>query len=91
MDSLKAYWVKPEYEKIRIKTDVGEDLVFFPKTIKGFAPKTMLFSKMEIDKDCFVKVWWYNTYTSKDFKTKAGRDNYVYWIDPNYLVEVPIT
>lgn len=96
MDRLKTYWIKPEFDIVRFvkRTDEsrGDDDggEICPSWFKANYPGVCLFSKMEIDRNCLVKVWFFYLDIADVFKDRTKRDQYAYWVDPTCLVEIPV-
>lgn len=96
MDKLRAYLIKPEYTIVRFVKNINSPLIdgnggdinfsWFRKNYSG----ACLFSKMEMGKNCWVRVWFYHNDLRNEFTKKATRDEYAYWVDPNWLVEIPV-
>lgn len=96
MDRLKTYWIKPEFDTVRFVKDIDESWsdenggVISPSWFKANYPGVCLFSRMEIGRNCWVKVWFFHWDLGDEFKDPKRREQYAYWVDPTWLVEVPV-
>ncbi len=96
MDSLKPYWVKPQFNVVRLIKNIdspwmdGNGGDINPAWVRANYKGACLFSKMEMGRDCWVKVWFYHSDLQSQFKNKTTREEYAYWIDPTWLMEIPL-
>lgn len=96
MDRLKPYWIKPEFSTIRLVKDIeeawsdGNGGEISPSWFRANYKGVCLFSKMELGRNCWVKVWFYHSDLASQFRKKDAREEYAYWVDPSWLVEIPI-
>lgn len=97
MDRLKAYWIRPEFSTVRFVKNIDESWseenggVISPAWFKANYPGVCLFSKLEIGRNCWVKVWFYHSDLAALFRKEETREAYSYWVDPTWLVELPIS
>lgn len=96
LDRLRAYWIKPEHETVRFIKEIDEPwdddngADVSPSWFRKNCASACLFSRMEMGRDCLVKVWFYRSDLAQFFRHKRSRDEFSYWVDPSWLVEVPI-
>lgn len=96
MDKLKAYWIKKEFPQVRFVKNIDEpwdDLnggEVSPPWFKENYKSVCLFSRMEIGKNCWVKVWFYNGELKRFFRHERTREEFAYWVDPEWLEEVEL-
>ncbi len=93
--TLKAYWVKPGISKVWLVQDLSDpwnDLtnwLFDPASFKSRHPGACFFSNLEKN-GFWTKVWLYNSRVRKNFQTSTDRDVFVFWVNQNWLDEIPL-
>lgn len=94
MDRLKPYWFKPEFSTVCLVKDIeetwsdGNVCEISPSWFRANYKGVCLFSKMELGRNCWVKVWFYHSDLAVFFRKKDTREEYAYWADPSWLDEI---
>jgi hypothetical protein len=96
MGNLRPYWFKPGCEVVKFVKDIDEPITdgnegeINPSWFSGRFQGACLFSRLEIDRSLWVKVWLYHSSLATEFMVAETRDEYAFWVDPSQLVELPL-
>ena len=95
---LKPYWIKPGISRVWLVQDLQDpwndetNWQFDPTEFKRKHPGACFFSNLKRSpKEGFwVKVWLYNFKVRKNFQNAGDRYVFVFWVNPNWLDEIPL-
>jgi hypothetical protein len=94
MSELKTYWIRSDLSTVRFIKNIDEPLTEHnggdvnPAWLRENFRGVCLLSKMEQGKNCLVKVWFFYSELAKRFRNPEFREEYSYWVEPGWLVEI---
>lgn len=92
---LKPYWIKPGVAEFRLISDVDKPIndtnggVMSTQWTERYLPGVCLFSRGETDRG-FIKCWFYYSEIREVFLNEKSREDYVFWINQEDVVEIAL-